>query len=87
MRNDRHLAIKLRKKGLSYNKISKELEIPKSTLHYWFRNLKWSQEIKKELTEKAIRKATKQIRAMARANKERWIKWREMHRKKSQERI
>lgn len=53
MRNDRHLAIKLRKNGASYNKICEKLAIPKSTIHYWFRDLRWSQRIKKELTEKA----------------------------------
>lgn len=80
MRNDRHLAIKLRKKGASYNKICKELGIPKSTMHYWFRNLRWSQIIKKKLTKKAQRLATKRMRAMALANKKRWKAWRQQHR-------
>jgi hypothetical protein len=83
MRNDRHLAIRLRKKGASYNKISKELGIPKSTMHYWFRNLRWSQKIKKELTEKAQRLAKKQMKAMARANKKRWEVWRKQHREEA----
>jgi AcrR family transcriptional regulator len=85
MRNDRHLAIKLRKKGVSYNKISKELGIPKSTMSYWFRDKSWSQKIKKELTEKAQRLAKKQMRAMARANKRRWRVWRKQHREKAKE--
>jgi len=83
MRNDKHLAIKLRKEGKSYNEISQEVGIPKSTLCYWFRDLRWSRVIKKELTKKAIQKATKQIRVMARANKEKWRKWRKMHREKA----
>jgi len=49
MRNDKHLAIKLRKQGASYNKISEELGIPKSTMVYWFRDEKWSKEIKETL--------------------------------------
>lgn len=49
MRNDKHLAIKLRKQGASYNKISEELGIPKSTMVYWFRDEEWSKEIKKIL--------------------------------------
>jgi DNA-binding Lrp family transcriptional regulator len=80
MRDVRILAIKLRKKRKSYNEISKILGIPKSTLHYWFRNLRWSEEIKKELTRKAIRKATKRMRILIKINKQRWEKWR----KKSQ---
>ncbi len=80
MRNDRHLAIKLRKQKKSYNEISKELGIPKSTIHYWFKSLRWSKAIKKELTERAQRLATKQMKAMARANKRRWEAWRKQHR-------
>jgi len=76
MRNDRHLALKLRKKGLSYSKISKELDIPQSTLHYWFKDLAWSGKIKKELTEKAIRTSRKRIKKVIKSNKERWDKWR-----------
>ena len=83
MRNDRHLAIKLRKRKKSYNEISRLLDIPKSTMHYWFRNLRWSKVIKKELTEKAQRLATKQMRAMAQANKKGWEAWRKMHREEA----
>jgi len=72
MRNDRHLAVKLRKKGLSYNKISKELGIPKSTMHYWFCDLKWSKSIKEKLTEKAKIQSTKRLRAVIKAQKKRW---------------
>jgi len=53
MRNDKHLAIILRKKGKSYNKISRDLGIPKSTLVGWFSNKRWSVKIKKELEKKA----------------------------------
>lgn len=70
MRNDRHLAIKLRKKGASYNKIRKELGIPKSTMNYWFRNLRWSQQIKKELTRKALYIAKKRLRLINKARRE-----------------
>lgn len=83
MRNDRHLAMQLRKKGASYNKIYKELGIPKSTMHYWFKNLQWSKNIKKELTKKAQRLATKQMKAIAIANKKRWEVWRAQHRKEA----
>lgn len=84
MRNDRHLAIELRRKGLSYNAICKELDIPKSTMHYWFRSLRWSQRIKKQLARKAQLLSTKRMRAIARANKIRWAEWRHRHRKKAE---
>lgn len=83
MGNDRHLAIKFRKKGLSYNQISKKLSIPKSTMHYWSRNLKWSQIIKKRLIKRAIQRATKQMKAIAQANQKRWARWQAMYRKEA----
>ena len=83
MRNDRHLAIKLRKTGKSYNKICKELGIPKSTMHYWFRDLRWSQRIKKELTKKAEIQATKRLRAVIRAQKKRWKAYRKQYQKEA----
>lgn len=80
MRNDRHLAINLRRKGKSYNEIRKELGIPKSTLNSWFQGLRWSQFVKKNLSEKALRLSTKRMRKIAKANKERWLKWRKQYR-------
>ncbi len=80
MRNDRHLAIKLRKKGKSYNHISKVLEIPKSTMVYWFKNKTWSEEIKKELTRKANYIAKKRLTLINKRRQEQWEKWRESHR-------
>ncbi|MFA5127718.1 MAG: hypothetical protein WC457_01795 [Patescibacteria group bacterium] len=46
-------AIKLRKKGLSYNIISNKLGIPKGTLSYWFKSLRGSAKITKTNTSKA----------------------------------
>ena len=80
MRNDQHLATKLRKKGVCYNKISRELGIPKSTLCYWFKNKLWSQEIKKELSRKALYIAKKRLRLINKARIEKWKRWREEHR-------
>jgi len=40
--NKKCLAIKLRKSGLSYNEIKNELNISKSTLHYWLNKVKIS---------------------------------------------
>ncbi|OIO45649.1 MAG: hypothetical protein AUJ24_00230 [Parcubacteria group bacterium CG1_02_36_42] len=83
MRNDKHLAIKLRRKGKSYNKISKELDIPKSTLSDWFSNFRWSQKIKKELERKANYIARKRLRLICKARREYWEKWREEFRKEA----
>jgi len=47
MRNDKLKAINLRKRGLSYNEISRELAIPKSTLSGWFQKIPFSAEMKK----------------------------------------
>lgn len=53
MRKDKSLAIKLRKKGKSYNQISQLLHVPKSTLSGWFSKEEWSGEIGQQLQEKA----------------------------------
>lgn len=71
MRNDRHLAIQLRKKGASYNKILKELGIPKSTMAYWFRDEEWSKEIKDRLNKKNNFIAKKRLRAYIKIRRER----------------
>lgn len=76
MRNDQHLALKLRKGGASYGEISKKLDIPKSTLNAWFKNLDWSNEIKKTLTEKAIRTSRKRIKRVIATNRKKWEEWR-----------
>jgi len=77
MRNDKHLATKLRKKGISYNKISKELNIPKSTLSDWLSDTKWSQGIKKELERKANNAARKRLRILNKGRQKMWEAWRE----------
>ncbi len=81
MRNDKHLAIEMRKRGKSYGKISKELDIPKSTLSGWFSALKWSRELKEELTRKANYVSRKRLLRVNKARQEGWEKWREEFRK------
>jgi hypothetical protein len=83
MRNDKHLALKLRKQGKSYAKIGKELNIPKSTLSEWFSKAEWSCEIKKELTRKAIFIAKKRLRLIVARRREYWEKLREKYRQKA----
>ncbi len=77
MRNDKHLAFKMRRKGLSYSKISKNLGMPKSTLSNWFFSLEWSQEIKKTLEEKSLHISKKRLRLVNKRRREMWEKWRE----------
>lgn len=77
MRNDRHLAIKLRKQNKSYNQISKELEIPKSTLVYWFKDENWSREIKNKLNAENVCLFKKRLKSMNTIRTEKWEKWRE----------
>ncbi|MBU2530803.1 MAG: hypothetical protein KKD35_07165 [Elusimicrobia bacterium] len=83
MRNDKHLALKLRRKGKSYNKISEELEIPKSTLSGWLSGIKWSKDIKKELTRKANYIARKNLQRYNKKCKEKWERWRKAARQEA----
>lgn len=83
MRNDKHLAIKLRKQDKSYNKISKELNIPKSTLSDWFSEFNWSKNIKKELTRKANYIAKKRLIIINKARRKMWEERREEFRQKA----
>lgn len=69
MRNDKHIAIKLRKEGRSYKKISKALDIPKSTLSEWFSGESWSTEIKNELARKANYISSKRLNKYNREKK------------------
>src|SRR3989344_176135 len=75
MRNNQHLAIKLRRLGKSYRQISSELYIPKSTLSGWFNALPWSKNIKDQLFEKAKIQSRKRIRRLIKAQKLRWLNW------------
>jgi hypothetical protein len=49
MRSDKNLAIKLRKSGNSYSQISSVLNIPKSTLSYWLKDIIISREAKEKI--------------------------------------
>lgn len=52
MRKDKAVAIKLRKEGKSYNQIGEALKIPKSTLSYWFSDLKISEKAQEKILER-----------------------------------
>lgn len=74
MRNDKILAIKLRRQQKSYNEISKSLGIPKSTLSGWFKNEPNSQNTKLKLTGIAAKRNGERLGALS---KLRWEQWRE----------
>lgn len=82
MRKDKKLAIVLRKNGKSYSDISQELGIPKSTMHYWFRDAGWSKKIKAQQNVSARALSGKSIAAYQR---QRWERWRQMHQNEARE--
>lgn len=54
-------AIKLRKKGKSYNEIAKTLHVSKGTVFQWIGKLDWSKNIKKQLIEKSKTTSKKRL--------------------------
>lgn len=64
MRKDKKEAFLLRKSGKSYNEIKTFLNIPKSTLSDWLRDIKWSDKIKKDITKKNKEKNTIRLKEL-----------------------
>jgi len=85
MRNDKHIAEKLRRQGKSYKKIEKELGIARSTLSDWFSGLDWSQKIKEDLTKKANIINHRRFRQVIKERSAMWEKWREKARQEARE--
>lgn len=85
MRNDKHIATKLRRQGKSYNNISKELGVPMSTLSNWFSDVGWSKSIKIDLTKKANYIARKRLRTYNKKQKIFWEAWREQARQQARD--
>lgn len=61
MRNDKDTAIALRRAGKSYNEISRELDIPKSTLSAWFAGQAYSSKIKESIINQSKKQWAKNI--------------------------
>jgi len=61
MRQDKHKAIYLRKKGKSYNEIAKILNVSKGTLSLWLRNIKMPPEIEKKFWDKTRKRWAESI--------------------------
>jgi transcriptional regulator with XRE-family HTH domain len=68
MRKDKNKAILLRKQGKSYNEIAKILNVPKSTLSLWLKNVKMPPKIEKKFWNKTRKNWAENI---TRFNKER----------------
>jgi hypothetical protein len=69
---EKNQAFKLRKKGKSYSQISKTLNINKSTISGWFKNIIWSQNIKKQLIEKSRETSKKRLIHLNNLTKQKW---------------
>jgi hypothetical protein len=63
------MVLSLRSRGKSYNELKKILKIPKSTLSDWLSPHGWSQNIAKQLTEKAKNQHTIRIRYLNKEKK------------------
>lgn len=78
MRNDKHRAIRLRQQGKSYNVISQQLSIPKSTLSYWFRDNAKSTLIKNKNISRSKKIWAKNItlynKSRSKETRRKWIK-------------
>ena len=70
-------AIAYRKRGKSYNYISHKLLISKGTLSGWFKDLKWSQDIKIGLEKEAYANTLKRVEKWVATNRKKWQDWRE----------
>lgn len=75
IRKEKSRAFDLRKKGKSYGQISKDLKINKSTIAYWFKNIDWSSDIKKQLVEKSKESSRKRLIHLNDLKKQKWSKY------------
>lgn len=62
MRSDKPIALELRKTGKSYNEISRQLRVSKSTLSEWLKGHRWSQDITANLNKQLKQSAIIRIR-------------------------
>jgi len=83
MRKDQEKAFELRKQRKSYNAISTELSIPKSTLAGWFKHEFWSREIRDELGRTASLAFPEKLKRIVAANKKRWADWHQQAREEA----
>lgn len=71
-------AIVLRKRKRSYREIAELLHVSKSTVSYWFKEINWSKNIQKQLTDRAKRLNQKRLVHLNNLKK---IKWQKIYHK------
>lgn len=77
MKKDKRIeAINLRKQGKSYSEIAVLLNVSKSTVSYWLKDIVWSKNIKKQLTERAQKISKKRLDHLNELKK---IKWKNIY--------
>lgn len=75
MKKDKKIeAIKLRKQNKSYSEIAEVLNVSKSTVSYWFKNIVWSENIKKQLTKRAQKISEERLDRLNELKKKKWKK-------------
>jgi AcrR family transcriptional regulator len=67
MRTDKDVAFSLRKEGKSYNEIASALNVAKSTLSNWFKGQDFSADIKRSITDRAIKTNSTRLLALNKA--------------------
>ncbi len=72
IKEEKNKAFDLRREGKSYRQIAELLDISKSTLSGWFRDVDWSQDIKKQLIEKSKGASRKRLLQLNDLKKKRW---------------
>jgi len=78
-------AFELRKEGKSYKQIGALLNLQKSTIAYWFRGLSWSEDIRKQLTERAEKVSRERLIRLNNLKKVKWAKFYERARNEAEE--
>ncbi|MDD5397265.1 MAG: helix-turn-helix domain containing protein [Candidatus Moranbacteria bacterium] len=75
MKKDKKIeAIALRKQNKSYSEIAELLNISKSTVSYWFKDIIWSENIKKQLTKRAQKISEERLYRLNELKKKKWKK-------------
>lgn len=75
-------AVELRKIKKSYRQIAQELDVSKGTIAYWFKDLDWSKDIKKQLNDRNLKIWKKRLVHLNNLKKE---KYRRLYLKAEQE--
>lgn len=83
MRKDKEKAFELRRQNKSYKQISRDLNIPLSTIASWLKNELWSQDIRDTLGQKASLAFPEKLRRIVAANKKRWADLHESYRREA----